>query len=307
MLEEKGYSVDVNQQESVPSHARLVKLLKKRPYDAVITLLTDHIDADIFDAAPHAQIYANYATGFDNIDIGEARRRGITITNAPSDCASSAVAEHVIALMLALSARIVEADKFVRAGKYRGWSPMNFIGTDIHGKTIGLIGAGRIGEKVASYAKGIGLKVIYFDVVRNEKIEKECEATYRDSIDEVLRQADIVSLHVPYLESTKHLINRDRLRLMQPRSLLINTSRGPIVDEAALIDALRSGVIGGAGLDVFEDEPRISGKLKKLSNVILTPHIASAKDMARNQMAEIVAHTIIDFFEGRIPDTIVNK
>ena len=307
LLKSKGYSVDVNPSDAIPSQKQIIKALKKKSYDAVITLLTDHIDAKVFDEVPSVRMYANYASGYDNIDIAEAKKRGITITNAPSDVASRAVAEHAIALMLALSMRIVEADTFVRQGKYEGWSPMNFIGTDISGKTIGLIGAGRIGEWVVHYAKGLGLNSIYFDVVRNEKIESEYGATYYASVEDVLKQADFVSLHVPLLDSTRHLINRERLGMMKPSSFLVNTSRGPIIDEEALVDALKTGIIRGAALDVFENEPRLARGLVKLNNVILTPHIGSASEEARDQMAEIAANNIIDFFEGRIPRNIVNK
>jgi len=306
MLRDKGYEVDVYAKDQPPTQQQVIRALRKKPYDAVLSLLTDRVDARVFDAAPTVKLYANYATGFDNIDIAEAKKRGITVTNAPADMSSEAVAEHAFALMLALAARIVEADEFVRRGKFTGFAPMNFIGTDILGKTLGLVGAGRIGNRVARYAKGFGLKILYTDVARNEQLEKECGAIYCSSLDELLPQADIVSLHVPLLDSTKHLINEARLRLMKPASLLVNTSRGPVVDEKALESALKRGVISGAGLDVFEFEPKISSGLRKLQNVILTPHIASASEAARNQMAEIAAQNIIDFFEGRVPRNSVS-
>jgi lactate dehydrogenase-like 2-hydroxyacid dehydrogenase len=184
---------------------------------------------------------------------------------------------------------------------------MNFIGTDLPSKTLGLVGAGRIGEKVARYARGLGLKVIYTDIVRNNNIEKDCGALYYKSIEEILPLVDIVSLHVPLLDSTKHLINEKSLRLMKPTSFLINTSRGPVVDEKALTKALKSKIIFAAALDVFEFEPKTVPGLAKLSNVILTPHIASASIEARGQMAEIAAQNIIDFFDGKTPANIVNK
>ena len=305
MLRDKGYEVDVREKSSLPSSRELVRALRKKPYDAVVTLLTDKVDAVMFDAVPSAKIYANYATGFDNIDAAEAKKRGITVTNAPAVSSSEAVAEHAIALMLALAARIVEADEFVRRRKYKGWSPMNFIGTDLLGKTLGLIGAGRIGERVAHYAGGFGMKIIYTDVVRNERIEKECGAAYFTTPEEVLRQADVVSLHTPLLSTTRHLINADRLKMMKPTAYLVNTSRGPVIDEDALMGALQSGVIAGAGLDVFEFEPHLVPGLVKLQNVILTPHIASASVDARNEMSRLVAENIIDFFEGRTPKNAI--
>ncbi|MDD5165616.1 MAG: D-glycerate dehydrogenase [Candidatus Pacebacteria bacterium] len=306
ILRNKGYIVDVREKTSIPSQKEIMKALKKKPYDAVISLLTDKIDVAIFDAAPTVKIYSNYASGFDNIDTAEAEKRGVIITNAPAVSTSEAVAEHTFALMLSLAARIVEADEFVRRGKYDGWDPMNFIGTDILGKTLGLIGAGRIGGQVAHYAKAFGLKIIYSDVKRNEMIENESGATYFSTPEEVLKQADIVSLHVPLMDSTKHLINAERLAMMKKTAFLINTSRGPIVDECALVEALKNKIIAGAGLDVFEYEPKLSKGLVKLDNVILTPHIASASDTARNEMATLVAQNIVDFFEGKVPANKVN-
>ena len=305
-LKRAGYEVDVYPKDEIISHRKLIHILKQRNYDAVLCLLTDQIDASVFEVAPSVKLYANYASGFDNIDINEAKKRGIITTNAPADSSAEAVAEHTIALMLALAARIVEADDFVRRGKYKGWAPMNFIGADVLGKTLGLIGVGRIGGRVASYAKGLGLKIIYHDVSRNDLVEKECSAIYYNSVEELLKQADVVSLHVPLLASTKHLMNAARLRLMKPTSLLINTSRGSVVDEKALVQALQERVIAGAALDVFEFEPKLSKGLSKLQNIILTPHIASASVLARDEMAEVTANNIIDFFEGRTPRNKVN-
>jgi glyoxylate reductase len=306
-LIDKGYTVDVNPGDKPMTQVEIIEALKVKPYDVVLSLLTDQIDAKLYDAAPTVKLYANYATGFDNIDLVEAKKRGIEVTNAPAPLTSEAVAEHTIALILGLAARIVESDEFVRRGKYDGWAPMNFIGTDILGKTLGLVGAGRIGGKVAHYAGGLGLKIIYTDIVRNEQIEKESGATYCNSIEELLPQADVVSLHVPLLESTRHLMNENRLRMMKPTAFLINTSRGGAIDEVALNKALREKVISAAALDVFEFEPNITPALIELQNVILTPHIASASDGARNQMSEIAADNIIDFFEGKTPRNAVTK
>jgi len=300
-LRARGYVVEVSDKKAPLTQKEIIRFLKKKPYDAVLTLLTDKIDTTVFDAVPAVKLYANYAVGYDNIDITEAKKRGIFVTNTPG-AYSDSIAEHAVALILSLTTRMAEADRFVRAGKYKGWSPMNFIGTDLVGKTIGIIGTGRIGERVAyHFAKGFGSKIIYYDVVRNEKIEKECDATFVSSIEGVLREADVVTLHVPLLDSTRHLINSERLKMMKPTAYLINTSRGPVVDEVALVEALRAGTIRGAGLDVFEFEPKLAKGLTKLDNVVLTPHIASARESARNEMARIVADNIIDFFEGKKP------
>ncbi len=297
MLESKGYVVDVNPKDSIPTQKELIRQLKKKRYDAVLSLLTDKIDGALFDAVPSVKIYANYATGFDNIDVAEATKRGIVITNTPGDFARC-IAEHTMALMLALSTRVVEADGFVRKGKYKGWAPLHFIGTDLQGKKLGLVGVGKIGAHVAHCAaRGFDMSIVYYDVVRNEKIEKEYGAVYCKTVEEVLKQADMVSLHVPLLDSTRHLMNEACLKMMKPTSFLINTSRGPVVDEKALVKALQNKIIRGAGLDVFEFEPRLVSGLAKLPNVVLTPHIASARDTARNMMAEMAAQNIISFLE----------
>ncbi len=301
MLQEKGYQVDVYPKDEVISQRKLIRVLKKGAYDAVLCLLTDHITGAVLDAVPSVKMYANYATGFDNIDLQAARARGVTVANAPADFSAEAVAEHTIALMLALAARIVEADDFVRRGKYKGWGPMIFMGTDLLGKTLGIVGAGRIGSRVAQYCKGLGMNIIYTDMKQNQQIEQSCGVTYCASIEELLQKADVVSLHVPALDSTTHLINDARLALMKSSAFLINTARGPVVEERALERALKNKTIAGAALDVFEFEPKVSSVLKKMPTVILTPHIASASDTARNQMAEIAAANIIDFFEGRQP------
>jgi glyoxylate reductase len=301
MLKDKGYTVDVYPKDKIMSQNELIRTLKKGSYDGVVSLLTDKIDGKVFDAAPSVKVFANYATGFDNINIIEAKKRGVAVANAPAPQTSESVAEHALALALALAARIVEADEFMRKGKYKGWDPMLFIGMDVLGKTLAIVGVGRIGGKVAHYASGLGLKVIYTDVSRNDQIEKESNAVYFNSIDELLPKADIVSLHVPLLDSTHHLINETRLKMMKPTAFLVNTSRGPVVDEIALTKALKEKIIAGAALDVFEFEPKISPGLAKLPNVILTPHIASASLQTRDEMSEIVANNIIDFFEGKVP------
>jgi glyoxylate reductase len=297
MLRDKGYAVDVFQEDRLPTQEEIIGFLQKKPYDAVLTLLTDKIDSKVFDASPSTKIFSNYAMGFDNLDIVEAKKRGIVITNTRGDYGGD-VAEHTMAFILNLSTRMVEADHFVRAGKYKGWSPMNFIGSDLKGKVLGLVGVGSIGSRVAEHAfKGFGLKVIYYDVKRNEPIEKECEAEYFENVEDVLKRADFVSLHVPLFDSTHHLINAERLKMMKNTAFLINTARGPVIDELALVEALENGIIKGAGLDVYEFEPKISEGLIKLPNVVLTPHIATARESARNDMSKLAAQNIIDFFE----------
>lgn len=297
MLREKGYEIDISGKSEPLTQKDLIKFLKKKPYDAVLTLLTDIVDARVFDAVPTAKIFANYAMGFNNFNLKDAKERGVVVTNTPGDF-GYCIAEHAMALILGLTMRIVEANDYVRRGKYKGWSPTNFIGTDLKGSTLGIIGTGHIGERLAyQAAKGFEMKVVYYDIRRNENLEKQGIASFIPSIEEVLKQSDIVSLQVPLLDSTFHLINEERLKIMKKTAILINTSRGPVIDEVALVKALQNGVIAGAGLDVFEFEPKITRGLTKLSNVILTPHIASARESARNEMSRMAAENIISFLE----------
>lgn len=300
ILDEQDIKYDIGNFKRPPQKKDLIKALKKKPYVGVISFLTDKIDKDVFDACPTAKIYANFAVGYDNFNIEDAKSRNIFITNTPGTSAT-AVAEHTVALMLALTTRLVEGDEFMRQGKYRGWNPNLFVGTDLKGKTIGLIGAGQIGTEVAKMLHyGFGSNVIYSDVKRNFELEN-IDGVLRRETDEVLRESDIVSLHVPLLPTTRHLINKETLSTMKKTSFLINTSRGPVVDEIALIEALKNDTIRGAGLDVFEFEPKLSRGLSKLPDVIITPHIASARQSARDMMSEIAAKNIISVIETGAP------
>ncbi|MEK7081918.1 MAG: D-glycerate dehydrogenase [Patescibacteria group bacterium] len=301
ILKDKGHNVEWREESKLLSKTEFLKILGGGNYDGVLCLLTDQIDAEVFVVAPSVKIFANYAVGFDNIDVIEAKKRGVIITNTPG-ASTESVAEHTLALLLTLTRRIVEGDNFVRAGKYQGWDPMLLWGIDLLGKTLGILGAGRIGAEVAKKAAlGFGMKIIYHDVVSNKKLEKETGAIFLPSADEVLKQADVISLHVPLLPDTKHLINTERLALMKKTAYLINTSRGPVIDEIALVDALKKGIIKGAALDVFENEPILTEGLKNLPNVVLTPHIASATAETRNNMAKTAAENLIAFFDGDNP------
>src|SRR3989338_5269617 len=231
MLQDKGFELDINPKNRPLSEKELIKILKKKQYDGVLSLLTEKKNAAIFDAAPTVKIFANYAVGFNNIDITEAKKRGVTITNTPG-ALTNTVAEHAMALILATTLRIAEGDRLMRGGTWGGWGPMQLLGTDLLGKTLGVLGAGRIGSRLAYHCqKGFDMNVIYYDVKRNEVFEKKTGAQFFASVEEVLRQADVVSIHVPLLDSTKHLINAERLKMMKPTAYLINTSRGPVVDE----------------------------------------------------------------------------
>ncbi|MCH7883429.1 D-glycerate dehydrogenase [Patescibacteria group bacterium] len=307
-LKEKGYEVVVSAHDRVLTKEELTAALRGQNYDAVLCLLTDKIDGEVFDGAgKQVKIFANYAVGFDNIDLKAAEERGMMITNTPG-VLTNTVAEHTFALMLAIAHRIAEADRFTRAGKYEGWAPMLLLGNDVSGKTIGVVGLGRIGSRVAHHAvKGFGAKVIYHDIKRNEDFEKEFKAVYKEKLEDLLKEADFISIHVPLLDATRHLINAERLKLMKSSAYLINTSRGPIVDEVALVEALKNKTIRGAAIDVFENEPRLASGLAGLENVILTPHIASATEETRSAMAELAAQNIIAALEGKAPPNLVKK
>jgi len=267
--------------------------------DAILTLLTDHIDGDVLEAAgPQLKIVANYAVGFDNLELDEISRRELVATNTPGQLTDS-VAEHSMALLLATCRRIVEADQFVRAGEYKEWEPMLFWGMPLLGRTLGLIGSGRIGAAFGLMAhRGLRMRILYHDVSACPDLEKHAGAT-RVGLRELLRRSDVVSLHVPLLPSTRHLIGRTELGLMRPQSVLINTARGPVVDEAALTEALMERRIFAAALDVFEHEPTVAAALRRLPNVVLTPHIASATREAREQMSIMAARNILAVLSGK--------
>ncbi|MBU2263677.1 D-glycerate dehydrogenase [Patescibacteria group bacterium] len=304
-LKAKGYEVDINPSDKVLSRKELIKALKKKQYDAVLCLLTDKIDKEIFDAVPTAKIFANYAVGYDNINLNDAKEKNVMITNTPG-VLTETVAEHTFALMLAISHRVAEADKFTKAGKYKGWAPMLLLGTDLSHKTLGIVGLGRIGSRVAYHGvKGFDMKVIYYDVKRNEDFEREFGAEFKENVGDLLKEADYVSIHVPLLDSTRHLINRQRLSIMKPSAYLINTSRGSVINEADLAEALKNKIIKGAALDVFEKEPELTKGLEKLDNVILTPHIASATEETRSKMSEMAADNIIPALENQTPPNLV--
>ena len=305
MLKEAGYVVDVSEKDGVLTREELIAALKAKEYDAVLCLLTDDISGEIFDAVPTAKIFANYAVGYNNINVEDAKSRGVSITNTPG-VLTDTVAEYALSLIVAVVKRIPEADRFTRAGKYEGWAPKLLLGSDLKGKTLGILGAGRIGTGVAVRARrGFDMDIIYYDIKPNEFIEKDAGATFKGTVEEVLKEADIVTVHVPLLDSTKHLINAERLAMMKSSAYLINTSRGPVVDEAALVKALRDGTIAGAGLDVYEDEPSLAPGLAELENITITPHIASASVETRGKMSKIAAQNIIEFLEGRTPPNVV--
>ncbi len=305
LLRTAGHEVDVSIKDGVLTPTELEEALQAKSYDGVVCLLTDNITAELLAKVPTVQIVANYAVGYNNIDVAEAMQRGVVVTNTPG-VLSTAVAEFTLSLLLAVSKRVVEADRFTKSGEFVGWAPELFLGVSLEGKTLGIVGAGRIGQEVAKRAqKGFGMKVLYYDVKQNEELEKDMPCHYCSDIEQLLKEADFVSLHAPLLESTKHLINKERLKMMKPTAYLINTARGPLVDEVALVEALQNKTIAGAGLDVFEYEPKLVEGLASCENVVLTPHIASATTEARGEMSKMVAQNINQFFAGETPTNVV--
>ncbi|MEM4665571.1 MAG: glyoxylate reductase [Sulfolobales archaeon] len=302
------YDVDVWDRYQQPPYE--VLLHKVREVDALVSLLTDRIDCHLLQNAPKLRIVAQYAVGFDNIDVDCATKLGIYVTNTPGVLTES-TAELAWALILAVSRRIVESDVFVRWGEwYRvktAWHPKMMLGVELKGKVLGIIGLGRIGRRVAEIgSRGFGMKVIYYDVTRNYEAERELGVEFRE-LPELLKEADVVSIHVPLTQETRHLINEETLKLMKRSAILVNTSRGAVVDTEALVKALRDGWIAGAGLDVFEEEPlNPNHPLTALKNVVIVPHIGSATYEARHAMAEAVANNLISFYKGVIPPNLVN-
>ncbi|MBI4256496.1 D-glycerate dehydrogenase [Candidatus Uhrbacteria bacterium] len=307
---DKHLKIEIYEGDKLIPRRELLRRVKGK--NVILSMLTEKIDREVMDAAgPSLKMIANYAVGFDNIDLKEAAKRKLVITNATHPNVSETVAEHAVALIFALAHRIVEADHFTRAGKYKGWEPQLLLGTDVMGKTLGLIGGGAIGGMVARRMhEGFGVKIIYTDVKRNPAFEKMSGAKLRTK-EQLLGESDFVSLHVPLLPSTKHLIDDKALNLMKKTGFLINTARGSVVDSAALVRALKKGKIAGAGIDVFEGEPQFARKksdadyLQHAWNVILTPHTASATIETRQAMSRTAAENILAFVKGKTPQNVI--
>jgi glyoxylate reductase len=271
---------------------------------AVICMPNDHIDGGILAAAADCEIFANFSVDSDNIDVAKATRRGILVATTPG-VLTHAVADLAWGLLLACSRRILEGDILVRSGRWRGWGPKVLLGADIYGQTLGIIGAGRVGTTVALRSRGWDMNVLYVDREPNRKLEAEVDAT-RVSLEVLLRQSDFVSLHVPCNEKTRRIIGTDQFAAMKDSAILINTSNGELVDEGALVEALKRGYIAGAGLDTPANEPRLAPGLGELDNVILTPHIGSATVRSRGMMSELVANAVVRALGGTVAPNVIN-
>jgi glyoxylate reductase len=302
LLKKEGIEVVLNQENILPSKEQIIE--RSKECEGLLPILTDTIDAELMDALPKLKIIANYAVGFNNIDIKAATERGIIVTNTPG-VLNDTTADFAFTLMMAAGRHIIAADKFSREGKFDKWEPIGFLGQDIYKATLGIVGAGRIGTAMAKRAiGGFEMNVIYFDPKENETLNKL--GAKKVEMDELLAESDFVSIHVPLFESTKHLINAEALKKMKKSAFIINTARGPVINEQDLVDALKTGEIRGAGLDVYENEPTIHPDLLQMDNVVLAPHIASASIGTRGAMARIAAENLIAFSKGENPITPVN-
>jgi glyoxylate reductase len=297
-----GATVRLHPEDRRLSPAELARYLEDA--DGLVCLLTDTIDEALLAGAPRLRVVANVAVGYNNIDVAAATRRRIVVTNTPG-VLTETTADFTWALLLATARRVPEADAYTRAGKFTEWGLMLLLGSDVHGKTLGILGLGRIGKAVARRAAGFGMRMLYHDTLRDPAAERELGVIYQDK-DAVLREADFVTLHVPLLPETHHYVGEAELRRMKPSAYFINASRGPVVDEAALVRALKEGWIAGAGLDVYEEEPKVHPGLLECSNAVLAPHIASASRETRLRMATMAVDNCLAVLDGRTPPNPVN-
>ncbi|MDH7570842.1 MAG: glyoxylate reductase [Armatimonadota bacterium] len=291
-------------EEELPPPREII-LQKVRDLDGILPLLTDRMDAEVMDRAPRLKVIANYAVGYDNVDVPAATQRGILVCNTPG-VLTETTADLAFALLMAAARHIVAADAYTRAGKWKTWGPLLFLGQDIHHATLGLVGLGRIGSEMAKRARGFDMRVLYYDPRRNTEAETRLGVEYA-SLERVLKESDFVSLHTPLTPETRHLIGARELAMMKPTAILINTSRGPVVDQKALYEALRNKTIYAAGLDVFDTEPiPPDDPLLTLENVTVVPHIASASFATRTRMATLAAENLIAGLTGKLPPAPVN-
>lgn len=297
-------NVTINPEDRNITKEELLAILPEQ--DALISMLSDPIDSEVIEAGRKLKVIANYAVGFNNIDVAAASKQDIVVCNTP-DVLTNASADFAWALLMSTARRVVEGDAMTRSGQFTGWAPELLLGAEIYGKTLGIIGAGRIGQGVAKRAQGFDMRILYHNRHRLPyNVEKAYHMEYA-TLESVLKESDFVSLHCPLTPETKHMIGANELRAMKPTAILINTSRGPVIDETALVQALREGSIFGAGLDVFEDEPALKPGLAQLPNVVLAPHIASAAAETRSNMVEIVVDAVLAVLQGQSPQNAVNR
>ena len=299
----EGYDLEAHREDFPIARDRLLQSVADK--EGLIPIISDAVDRELLDRAPRLRVVANFGVGYNNIDVSAATERGILVTNTP-DVLTDATADLAFALILSVARRVVELDALTRRGAFRAWAPMLNLSREVSGKVLGIIGMGRIGRAVARRAQGFGMRIIYCDPRHMDaSLEAALDAEHV-GLDTLLKIADFVSLHVPLMEETMHLIGSAELGLMKKESYLINVSRGPVVDEGALVTALKAGTIAGAGLDVYEKEPKLTPGLTKLENAVLLPHIGSATNDTRGQMAVVAAKNALAMLRGKRPKNIVN-
>lgn len=306
ILNKEGHVIDINDSDRILPVGELVERAFGKA--GLICLLNDRIDSAVIDKLPTIKVISNIAVGYDNIDIAAATQRGIMVTNTPG-VLTETTADLAFALLLCAARRITETDQFLRAGKFKNWQLMQpLMGGDIYEKTLGIVGMGAIGQAMAKRAKnGFDMQVIYYSLSRKENAEKEYQAEFVE-FDELLSLSDFISIHVPLTEKTKHMFSTQAFKAMKETAIIINTARGPVVDEAALVEAIREGQIRGAALDVFEEEPKVHPELIKIrENVVLTPHIGSASIETRLRMAKMAATNMAEGLKGNRPPNLVNE
>lgn len=300
-----GETCDVEVHPGIEVIPKQELIEKVKDVDAVMCDYANKIDDDILKAAsPRCKLFANCAVGYDNIDIEAAKQRGIHVTNTPG-ANYDTVADMTWGQIFAVARKIVDADRFVRAGVYKGFEDMTYMGLDVTGKTLGILGAGHIGQRVAERAKGFDITILYHDVDRREDFERRTGARFVN-METLLKESDFVTIHVPLLDSTRHLIGTRELQMMKDTAILINNARGPVVDEKALIQALQQGRLWGAGLDVFEWEPQVSPELKEMRNVVLTSHIANCTTETRYRTVKLAVLNVLAASRGDMPPNCVN-
>jgi len=295
LLHKKGYTVTVRKKKTIITQQELLRATKN--VDALLCMLTDPVNKKVVKSMNNCKVISTYAVGFNNIDVETASEKGITVTNTPG-VLTDATADIAFGLLLAAARHFIPGDKMTREGKFIGWDPMLLLGKPVAGKTIGIIGAGRIGSAMAERAAGFGMKILYYSRSRKPQLERKLKAR-KTGLTTLLKQSDYISIHSPLTPETHHLLGKKEFKMMKSSAVLINTGRGEIVDEKALAQALRNKEIFAAGLDVYEREPKVERALMSLPNVVLLPHLGSGTDETREEMARIAARNIIGILEGR--------
>ena len=301
-LEDK-FQLEMNHEDRPMDRLKLLQSIGDKA--GLLPMITDRIDEEVLDMAPRLRMIANFGVGYNNVDVKAATSRGIMVSNTPG-VLTDTTAELAFALILAVSRRVAEGDRMVREGRFQFWAPMLFLGREVTGKTLGIVGLGKIGKTVARIAGSFHMRILYYNRHQLDAAEERELAVEYAYLETLLMESDIVSLHVPLTEETKHLIGENELAHMKTKAYLINTSRGPVIDEEALVSALRDGKIGGAGLDVYEHEPALSPGLDELDNVILLPHVGSGTHETRFRMGSLAVENLIAGLSDKVPPSLVN-